>query len=296
MTEFMNSQSEWKKSHKFSKTSEGFASSRRPKYASDILESKKPGSTLSDRSAGVKNFKLQSSTQKVSSLTDHDKLALYDLFAKYYEGHSFTGFLKDLSEKSHIIILRCTRSGQIKGFSTLLRVDLKKFGERGTGIFSGDTVIEKEYWGNKSLGVEFLKYLWLTKIKNPTQPVYWFLISKGYKTYLLMANNFACFYPRPNYEIPVGVSRLMNAFYSTRFGDFFDSAAGIVRFNNEACRLKENVAEVSPQLMTQPLIAFFVNKNPSWAKGEELACIAEMPLLMPLKYWLKKTLFKRKSK
>ena len=56
--------------------------------------------------------------------------------------------------------------------------------------------LNKQFWGSPALGIQFLIYLWKLKIKSITRPVYWFLISKGYKTYLLMANNFSEHYPR----------------------------------------------------------------------------------------------------
>jgi len=42
----------------------------------------------------------------------------------------------------------------------------------------------------------FAKHLLLAKIRTPGRRVYWFLISKGYKTYLLLARTFLGFLPR----------------------------------------------------------------------------------------------------
>lgn len=220
---------------------------------------------------------------------------MHSIFSKYYINHNKEQFVSDLFEKDKVILLRDSKLKSIKGFSTLLKVDLKPFGQNAVGIYSGDTVLEKEYWGNKALGVAFLKYLWSEKVKNPTRPVYWFLISKGYKTYLLMANNFKTYYPRVELATPPLYTRLMDSFYGHRFSKSYKSDTGTIEFDNTACCLKEKVAEISEELLKNKKIQFFAKMNPNWHRGDELACIAEMTLLMPLQYFLKKTLFKKKT-
>lgn len=48
----------------------------------------------------------------------------------------------------------------------------------------------QRFWGRRSLGVAFLIYMFKKKLARPSVPLHCFLISRGYKTYLLMANNF----------------------------------------------------------------------------------------------------------
>jgi hypothetical protein len=38
------------------------------------------------------------------------------------------------------------------------------------------------------------------RVKYPFNEFYWLLISKGYKTYLLLANNYYVYYPNVNGE------------------------------------------------------------------------------------------------
>lgn len=220
---------------------------------------------------------------------------MYSIFSKYYINHNKSQFTSDLFEKDQVILLRDAKQKTIQGFSTLLRIDMRTFGHNAIGIYSGDTVLEKEYWGNKALGVAFLKYLWTEKIKNPSRPVYWFLISKGYKTYLLMANNFKTYYPRVEKETPVQYKQLMDSFYGHRFSKNYKANQGTIEFDDTTCCLKEKVAEITGDLFKNKKVQFFAKKNPKWDCGDELACIAEMTLLMPLQYFLKKTLFKKKG-
>ncbi len=217
---------------------------------------------------------------------------MYSIFSKYYANHTREHFTEDLFEKDHVILLRDSKQNTIQGFSTLLRTQMNDVDVNALGIFSGDTVLEKEYWGNKALGVAFLKYLWTEKMKSPLRPVYWFLISKGYKTYLLMANNFRTHYPRFEKETPAHYEMIMDKFYGKRFSQHYKPESGTIEFDKDSTYLKEQVAEISAELKTNPRVQFFTNRNPHWNRGHELACIAEMTLLMPLQYFLKKTFFK----
>jgi hypothetical protein len=234
-------------------------------------------------------------TVRVKKIKRHEIERMYELFSEYYANHTLQTFEHDLFEKNHVILLRDKKNGSLQGFSTLLRVPLKKSGKSVLGVYSGDTVINKEYWGSPALGIEFLKYLWKLKVKRPTTPVYWFLISKGYKTYLLMANNFSTHYPRYENEIPKEYQSLMSDFYSMKFKENYSSATGLIHYKGKACALKEHVADITPELMKDPRVAFFQEKNPHWSEGDELACIAKMTFMMPFKYAFKKAMKERKK-
>jgi hypothetical protein len=237
--------------------------------------------------------KLQADIILPAEIAEQDRAMMFLLMRKYYADITSAQFERDLSEKDAVIILR-DPAGVIQGFSTLLNRMVKTSRGSVRTVFSGDTVVEKEYWGSKDLGVAFLKYLFLQKVKQPFQPLYWMLMSKGYKTYLLMANNFREHYPRYEERTPAHIQDIMNAFYGEKFGASYDARTGIITPHD--CRLREGVAAVTDELRRKvPRIEFFASKNPRWADGYELACIAEMTLFMPLYYSIKK-IFSRKGK
>lgn len=238
---------------------------------------------------------LKASTVRVKKIKRHEIDRMYQLFSEYYENHSLQSFEHDLFEKNHVILLRDKFDNSLQGFSTLLRVPLKKAGKNVLGVYSGDTVINKEYWGSPALGIEFLIYLWKLKMKRPGTAVYWFLISKGYKTYLLMAKNFATYYPRFDEETPDVYRTLMKDFYCAKFGEHYEPETGLISYEGKSCALKEHVADITPEIMREPRVAFFQQQNPKWASGHELTCIAKMTVWMPFKYALKKTI-KARSK
>jgi hypothetical protein len=209
------------------------------------------------------------------------------LMRVYYDAVAEAEFLADLENKDVVILLKDTRN-IIQGFSTLVTLPVAVEGRRARGVFSGDTVLDKHYWGSRALGRAFLRYLLVEKFRSPAEPLYWLLISKGYKTYLMMANNFAEHYPRYEKPVPTRIKRLMDAFYTALYPNAYDSATGLIETPGETYRLKSAVAPIpAPLIETNPRIAFFEQRNPRWREGCELACIARMTLMMPLRFALK---------
>jgi hypothetical protein len=233
------------------------------------------------------NRKLRARTVAIASLKESDKAQMFALMQCYYDEVSREQFLKDLAKKDDVILL-LDDTEQIRGFSTLVLVRLRHRGKIVHGIFSGDTVIEKDYWGQRTLGKAFLRYLLMKKLRRPLTPLYWLLITKGYKTYLMMANNFAEYYPRFDRPMPPEKQELLRSFYSLLYPDEYDAEKGVIMPVSEACHLKAGIAPISDHLLqTNPKIAFFQQINPDWQQGAELACLARMTLWMPLQYAVK---------
>lgn len=229
--------------------------------------------------------KLYYKTLRVHELTPLQINEMFHVFRRYYNNVNEVQFTRDLSEKDAAFLLLDKKENKIRGFSTI--VDLEVNGHRG--VFSGDTIIEKEYWGQGTLGVAFLKYLFLKKLRNPFRPLYWFLISKGFKTYLLMANNFSNHYPRFEKEMDQKNKAILDSFANELYPEDYISEKGIISFKNkEKDSLKECIAPITQEMMeANERIRFFAEKNHNWTAGDELCCIAEMTLSMPLKYQFK---------
>ena len=241
--------------------------------------------------------KLYYKTLRVSELNDQQIVDMFYVFRRYYNNVSEKQFRIDLAEKDALFLLMDRAENKIRGFSTI--VELNVNGHRG--VFSGDTIIEKEFWGQGTLGVAFLKYLFMKKLRNPFRPLYWFLISKGFKTYLLMANNFSNHYPRFEREMDHKHQEIMDSFARKLYPEDYISDLGIISFKDkEKDSLKECIAPISQEMMDgNDRVRYFATKNKFWQKGDELCCIAEMTLSMPFKYQykiIKKALSKPKKK
>lgn len=227
--------------------------------------------------------RLTASIVSVSDLRTEDKARMFTLMRKYYDAVTEETFQVDLARKDAVILLR--DRGALQGFSTLVSLQVTVGPKTVYGIFSGDTVIERQYWGQQALPKAFLRRMFREKLKRPFTPLYWLLITKGYKTYLMMANNFAEHFPRYEMSAPTDMKSIAQSFYLKLFPEYYDPATGLIRFPAEACWLKSGVAEISNEMIaSNPRIAFFEQVNPEWRSGVEMACLARMTLAMPFRY------------
>lgn len=224
----------------------------------------------------------------INDLTENQINSMFRLMNEYYEHVTCENFRNDLFEKQKVILL-VERDESIRGFSTIIQTTMNSAGKSFIAIYSGDTVLEKKYWGNGILAMAFGRYLIEVKLKNPMTSVYWFLISKGYKTYLLMTNNFSVHYPRFEKGTPRSYQTVMEEFYGQRFGKLYDSKRNLIRFDQDKISyLKISVADITEELRRNPRIAFFEKANPDWKEGAELACVAKVTMWIPLRYVFKR--------
>jgi len=203
---------------------------------------------------------------------------MHRLMSAYYLDIPLEQFGRDLHEKTDIILL-FDSEGTIRGFSTILRINKEIAGKKISGVFSGDTVLEKKFWGNRALTIAFGLYLAKIVFSNPFRSHYWFLMSKGYKTYLLMTNNTLEYYPRVDCETPAEMKELMDAFYGDRFGSDYDSKNGLVTPSGFRTRLRHKVADIEAWHLDNKHIRFFGEKNPGWKNGIELTCVSRIKVI-----------------
>jgi len=211
-----------------------------------------------------------------SDLSDHAIQTMFNLFSDYYEA-TFKIFQQDLSSKNWVILLRDTESGSIQGFSTLaFHTSIKSGVEIGV-VYSGDTIIRPAFWGSPELPRTWIKTV-LEIGDDLPKPLYWLLISSGYKTYRFLTVFYKEFYPRYDQPTPPDIQALIHHLAHERFGSEYYPELGIVRFSRGATPLREGVAVVTEKRMKDPHVAFFVKMNTGYAKGDELVCLTRIHL------------------
>ena len=162
----------------------------------------------------------------IDSLTEAERGRMFLLMERYYDHVERGRFDDDLSRKDSVILLE--DGGQVQGFSTLRTLSFEAGGQTHRGIFSGDTVVDRPYWGQRVLGRAFLGHLFREKARKPFTPLWWLLITKGYKTYLLMANNFGEHWPRHEAPTPRVQQDLIDGFARQMFGDDYEADTGLI--------------------------------------------------------------------
>lgn len=218
---------------------------------------------------------------------------MYALLQTYFSGTDRARFEADLQEKEAVILLRDAASGDIQGFSTLMRlttsIDLVgqagRAGQAGpqqkevVAFFSGDTIIDRDYWGETVLSRVWAQTVFAevdrVNAETPAASIYWFLICSGYKTWRFLPLFFREFYPNAESPTPPHVRRVLDTLGASKFGDQYLPDSGIVRFRT-ATPLRRGVADVTDERLRDPRVAFFTRMNPGHAGGDELACLAEL--------------------
>jgi hypothetical protein len=214
-----------------------------------------------------------------AEVTIEERDEMYGLLQTYFVGTSRARFEADLLEKESVFFLRDVASGKVKGFSTLMRWATSIDGRDVLAFFSGDTIVDREYWGETVLsriwGQTVLAEVDRALATNPTTAVYWFLICSGYKTWRFLPVFFREYYPNPSGDTPPQVRRILDALASAKFGNQYLPEAGIVRLH-DATPLRDGIASLTDERLRDPHVAFFARMNPGHAHGDELACLAEL--------------------
>lgn len=221
------------------------------------------------------NKQLKGEILKIKDISEYQKDRMFDLLTLHFDGVERKTFEEDLEEKSEVIILR-DPADKIQGFSTLMLLEQIVDNEPIKAVFSGDTIIHKEYWGETELLKVWGRYTISLIEKNEDVKLYWFLISMGYKTYRFLPIFFYEFYPRYDKPIPEYEKKVLDAFASQKFPIEYDSKTGVIHFDNPKAHLRPGVAEIDDKRLKNSHIKYFAERNPLWEQGDELACIARL--------------------
>lgn len=220
------------------------------------------------------SFALNATLLDRRTLTSTRIAEMYALFRQYYDGVTESIFYADLMGKDYVIELR--HDDALAGFSTIALFDF--FHEpsqlEATVMFSGDTIIDHRFWGSQALPAAFGKFAGEIQARRQ-KPLYWLLISKGHRTYRYLPLFVREYWPRHDRPTPTSMEDLLNAIALRRFGRHYDASIGLLRFPSSRGHLKEQWAEVHDAALDKPAVRFFLERNPRYAQGEELVCLAE---------------------
>jgi hypothetical protein len=220
-------------------------------------------------------MKLSARLVLAEDITAAQREAMFALMDRHYANVRRAVFDADLDEKRWAILVG-EPDGRLCGFSTQTLLDVEVAGRPVTALFSGDTIIDRDRWGDPALA-----HVWgrlaLSLIDSlPGRALYWFLISKGYKTYRFLPVFFHEFYPRHDAPTPPEITTVLAALGRARFPDEYDPAAGVVRAGPSQYRLRDGVAPVTAERLQDPHVRFFQARNPGHAGGDELCCLAPL--------------------
>ena len=217
---------------------------------------------------------LHASVLKVDSLSTAESRAMFALYRQYYSGTSEQIFFSDLNNKDFVLLLQ-DEQAQIHGFTTLAIIEPTP-SRPIRAIFSGDTIVDHDYWGQQKLAFIWLRFAGQIKAQAPTLPLYWFLIVKGHRTYRYLSAFSKIYYPHHGYPTPLAIRDIMNDFAYSRFGDYYDESCGLIRFPETRGHLLRDWAHIPVEDMARSEVQYFLQCNPQYHQGDELVCLTEL--------------------
>ncbi|HXH84736.1 MAG TPA: hypothetical protein VNN07_17650 [Candidatus Tectomicrobia bacterium] len=211
----------------------------------------------------------------VRALDDHDVEAMFAVHARLYDEVGAAAFRRDLGEKDAVLLLR-DGGGAIRGFSTILLLETEVQGEPLRAVFSGDTGIEPGFWGGQALVRAWARFMGGLLAARADRRLFWFLISKGYRTYLYLPLFFHRFAPRVDAPTPPFEQALIRTLGTLRYPRDFNPATGVVEFAESHGHLRPELAATPTRRGEHAHVQFFLARNPGYARGHELVCVAEI--------------------
>jgi hypothetical protein len=220
--------------------------------------------------------RLEGRLERVAELGRTERDAMFTLMDRHYENVNRDTFAADLAEKSWVILLSDPESGALCGFSTQVMLEVAGPDRPLRALFSGDTIVDRARWGDSALAHVWGRLALSLIDRYEGAELYWFLISKGYKTYRFLPLFFHEFYPRHDRPTPSWARGALDALGRRKFAAAYDPASGIIRADARKDRLRPGVAELTRERLRDPHIRFFAERNPGHVRGDELCCLAPL--------------------
>ena len=209
-------------------------------------------------------------------LTSGERAAMFDLMAGHFEGVEQGVFQADLDQKDWAVLLE-DDAARLRGFSTfVMHSATGPAGEALAVVYSGDTIVDRTAWGTPTLPRGWIRAVYDVHARQfPGTRLIWLLITSGYRTYRFLPVFWREFYPRFNVSTPPEADALLRQLAADRFGDRFDPANGIVTLTHPQ-PLRGELRDVPPEKLADPHVAFFLDRNPGYVRGDELVCLADL--------------------
>lgn len=221
-------------------------------------------------------MRLAASLVEAANVTPSQRDEMFALMHDHYANVHRHLFEADLAEKRWVILVSDPATSRLRGFSTQTLLDAEVDGRPVKALFSGDTIIHRECWGDIALSRAWGRLALALIDAHRGGELYWFLISQGYKTYRFLPLFFYNFYPRHDTPTPDRVRAVLDTLARERYSEAYDPTHGIVRATPFQYRLRPGVADVTPERLSDPHVGFFHVRNPGHSRGDELCCLAPL--------------------
>ncbi len=211
----------------------------------------------------------------VASLRAAQRDSMYGVLTRYFDGATREVFDHDLNEKHWAVVLTCSETKRLCGFSTLRLIEDEVLGTPVRAFFSGDTIIDRQYWAALVLERAWIRFTFSHALEHPEVRYFWFLVVNSYRSFRYLPVYTKTYYPNPDSPMPIFERTVLDQLATRRYGNEYEAATGLIRIA-KGWRLRPGVADIGERELRDPRITFFQHCNPEWAEGAELACLTEL--------------------
>jgi hypothetical protein len=209
----------------------------------------------------------------VPALTDALKREMARLYLANYDGSDHELFFADLAKKDEVLLVHA--AGQLVGFTTMRYFEREWQSKRIRVVYSGDTIVDPEHWGQQALAFDWITRIGALKRERPDLLLYWLLLVKGHRTFRYLPLFGKSFYPHWSVDRS-DLKPLADALAKEMFPHDYNPATGVVEFPRSRGHLKSEIASPRPVDLDKADVQFFLSRNPGFRRGHELVCLCEL--------------------
>lgn len=221
----------------------------------------------------MKDVSYRTSIVAVESLDEATRRAMARLYLDSYEGSSEAVFLQDLENKEKALLLYSDET--LVGFTTLKYYQRTWNGNPINIVYSGDTVVAREHWGQQALAFAWISYVGELRRELGQLPLYWFLLVKGHRTFRYMPVFGKSFYPHWSIDRS-DLKPIADMLASEMFPDEYNPTSGVIEFAQSRGHLRPEIALPTADELERDGVRFFLERNPGFTRGHELVCLCEV--------------------
>lgn len=221
-------------------------------------------------------MRLRSSLLTIDELRAIDCDAMFALMERAYVNVQRKQFDADLQAKEWVIQVRDPVTDDLAGFSTQVVLRAEVEGRLISALFSGDTVVNPQHWGDVALAREWGQLAMHLIESNGQQPLYWFLTSKGFRTYKYLPLFFREWYPGVDAPTPAREHAVIDALARHVAPFSYDANTQLIRATSAKEYVRAALADPGNRSRADRHVRHFIVRNPGYQRGDELCCLAPL--------------------
>lgn len=209
-----------------------------------------------------------------NTLTEAEIEEIWQFYRQFTE-RSREAFVARLRQAPEVFLCRDAQ-GRLRAFGSFQILQASWEGKPYGLFYTHWTAIDPSWRGKRLVQRIGLRYYLRYRLRHPTTPLYWLVCTSTYKSYLLLARNFADAWPRRHQPWPAREKSLCEqGMRQLGYGELHPQTGVLHR--DGSSRYTDGVVD-DPALLADPDIAFYAALNPGHRSGDTLPCLAPLNL------------------